>query len=60
MSSEQFSEFLLKEAQVIIVPGSMFGRLGEGYIKLSYTTDYSKLEEALNRIEKALKKLKHN
>jgi aspartate/methionine/tyrosine aminotransferase len=60
MSSEQFSEFLLKEAQVITVPGSMFGRLGEGYIRLSYTTAYSKLEEALDRIEKALKKLKHN
>lgn len=60
MSSEQFSEFLLKEAQVITVPGSMFGHLGEGYIRLSYTTAYSKLEEALDRIEKALKKLKHN
>ena len=60
MSSEQFSEFLLKEAQVITVPGSVFGRLGEGYIRLSYTTAYSKLEEALDRIEKALKKLKHN
>ena len=60
MSSEQFSGFLLKEAQVITVPGSMFGRLGEGYIRLSYTTAYSKLEEALDSIEKALKKLEHN
>jgi aspartate/methionine/tyrosine aminotransferase len=37
----------------------MFGRLGEGYIRLSYTAAYSKLEEALDRVEKALKKLKH-
>jgi aminotransferase len=60
VSSQQFSKFLLKEAQVITVPGSMFGCLGEGYIRLSYTTAYSKLEEALDRIERALKKLKHN
>jgi aminotransferase len=58
MSSERFSEFLLKEAHVITVPGSMFGSLGEGYIRLSCTVPYGQLEEALDRIERAVKKLK--
>jgi len=57
-SSENFAEFLLKEARVITVPGSAFGSLGEGYIRLSYAAAYEQLEEALNRIEKAVKKLR--
>jgi aspartate/methionine/tyrosine aminotransferase len=57
MSSEQFAEFLAKEAKVITVPGSAFGNYGEGYIRLSYAAAYSDLEEALNRIEKAVKKV---
>lgn len=57
MSSEQFAEFLAREAKVITVPGSAFGNYGEGYIRLSYAAAYSDLEEALNRIEKAVKKV---
>lgn len=60
MSSEQFSEHLLREAHVITVPGSLFGALGEGYVRLSYTVGYSKLEEALERIEKSVRKLKRD
>jgi aminotransferase len=60
MSSEQFSEYLLREAHVITVPGSLFGALGEGYVRLSYTADYSKLEEAFARIEKTVSRLKHD
>jgi len=58
MSSEEFAEFLLKEARVTTVPGSAFGNYGEGYIRVSYAASYEQLEEALNRIEKAVKKLK--
>ena len=57
-SSEEFSEFLLKEARVITVPGSAFGSYGEGYIRLSYAAAYGQLEEALGRIEKAAKKFR--
>lgn len=57
MSSEEFAEFLIKEAHVATVPGSAFGSQGEGYIRLSYAASYNKLEEALDRIERAVKKL---
>ncbi|MEM3536144.1 MAG: pyridoxal phosphate-dependent aminotransferase [Candidatus Bathyarchaeia archaeon] len=58
MRSEEFAEFLVKEARVTTVPGSAFGSYGEGYIRISYAAAYEQLEEALNRIEKAVKKLK--
>ncbi|MCJ7424234.1 pyridoxal phosphate-dependent aminotransferase [Candidatus Bathyarchaeota archaeon] len=58
MPSEEFSEFLVRNARVITVPGSAFGSYGEGYIRISYAATYELLEEALNRIEKAVGKLK--
>jgi aspartate/methionine/tyrosine aminotransferase len=60
MSSEDFAQFLLKEARVIAVPGSGFGKYGEGYLRLSYATSYGKLEEAMDRIEKAVKRLERS
>jgi aminotransferase len=58
MSSEKFAEFIVKEAHVITVPGSAFGSRGEGYIRISYAAAYEQLEEALDRIERAVKKLR--
>lgn len=58
MSSEDFAQLLLREACVATVPGSTFGSYGEGYIRISYAASYSQLEEAMNRIEKAVKKLR--
>ena len=58
MSSEEFAEFLVKSAHVATVPGSAFGSYGDDYIRISYAAAYEQLEEALDRIEKAVKKLK--
>lgn len=58
MTSEEFAGFLAKEAHVATVPGSAFGSYGEGYLRISYAAAYDELEEAMNRIEKAVKKLK--
>ena len=56
-SSEHFADLLRDKARVITVPGSFFGNSGEGYIRLSYTAPYAKLEEALDSIERSLKKV---
>jgi len=58
MSSIKFAHWLLKEAKVLVVPGSDFGRFGEGYVRFSYATALPKIEEGLARIEKAMKKIK--
>jgi len=55
MNSEQFSDFLLKNVKVIVIPGNEFGECGEGYVRMSYATAYEKIVEAMNRIEKSIK-----
>ncbi|MDN5752487.1 MAG: pyridoxal phosphate-dependent aminotransferase [Nitrosospira sp.] len=47
-----FSEYLLEQGGVAVVPGSAFG--SEGYIRLSFATTMTNLENALRRIAKAL------
>ncbi len=56
MTDEEFAEKLLFEEKVAVVPGSAFGVAGTGYVRAAYCTAYDKLEEALVRIERFLKK----
>jgi aminotransferase len=50
--SKTFAKELLKKAKVLVVPGTEFGKLGEGFIRISYATNYSLIEKAFNRLEK--------
>ena len=50
LSSDEFTEGLLTEERVAVVPGSAFGPSGEGHVRACYATSYEKLEEALVRI----------
>ncbi len=54
LTDHEFSELMLKEAKVAVVPGSAFGKAGEGYIRISYATAYEELKEAMDRMEKVL------
>lgn len=56
-SSQQIADYLLEETGVAVVPGSAFGRSGEGYIRIAYSTSYNELEEGLTRMKAALAKL---
>jgi len=58
MKSTEVVNFFLKKAKVLTVPGTEFGKHGEGYIRMSYATSYEKIKEALNRIEDVIRKLK--
>jgi aminotransferase len=58
MNSEEFSERLLKEEKVAVVPGSAFGACGEGYVRCCYATSLADIEEALTRMERFVKKYK--
>lgn len=57
MNSEKTVDFLLKKAKVMTIPGNEFGNYGEGFIRLSYATEYKKIEKALDRIEAVIRKL---
>ena len=52
MDDETFAETLLREEHVAVVPGSAFGPGGEGFTRMCYATEYSKIEEALHRMDK--------
>jgi len=52
MDDEQFSEALLREEQVAVVPGSAFGPSGRGFVRLCYATAYEKIEQALDHMKR--------
>jgi aminotransferase len=49
-SSDEFTERLLTEEHVAVVPGDAFGPSGAGHVRMCYATSYERLEEALRRI----------
>ncbi len=57
MNSEEFCDFLLNKARVAAVPGSAFGKLGEGYVRFSYTNDYDLIKEGMERMKAAIRQL---
>lgn len=57
LSSEEFAEKLLKDQKVAVVPGSVFGQSGEGFLRCSYATSREELIEALDRMETFLDSL---
>mgnify|MGYP001206158953 CR=1 FL=1 len=52
MSSWDFFDFLLENANVVGTPGSGFGAAGEGYFRLSAFNSRENVEEAMQRIVK--------
>ncbi|NNU84379.1 aminotransferase [Geobacillus sp. BMUD] len=57
LTSEQFAERLLIEEKVAVVPGSVFGPSGEGYIRCSYASSLEQLQEAIKRMKRFLARL---
>ena len=55
LSSEEFCQKLLMEKHVAVVPGSAFGKCGEGYVRISYCYSLKHITEAMNRIEEFLR-----
>jgi len=48
---ERFAEELLREQEVALVPGSVFGSGGDGHLRVSYATGMGELKTAMDRIE---------
>jgi aminotransferase len=56
MDDETFAQKLLLEENVAVIPGSAFGAGGAGYVRCVYATAYEKIEEALVRIERFMRR----
>jgi aminotransferase len=52
MTSTDFSDRLLEEQDVALIPGCAFGESGEGFVRCSYATSTENLFTALERIDK--------
>ena len=57
MTSEEFCEELLRSKKVAVVPGSAFGKSGEGFVRVSYCYSTEHIKEALLRIEKFMNEI---
>jgi len=57
LSSEELAQHILKKARVATVPGSGFGRFGEGHLRLSFSVSQENIKKAIERIRIALEKL---
>ena len=55
MDDETFANQLLQEERVAVVPGNGFGA-GTSFVRCSYATSYDEIAEALNRMERFLKR----
>jgi len=56
MDCRQLGDYLLNEAGVAVLPGTSFGKYGEGYLRLSFANSIENIKKALDRISKALEK----
>jgi aspartate/methionine/tyrosine aminotransferase len=56
MDCRKLGDYLLNEAGVAVLPGTSFGKYGEGYLRLSFANSIENIKKALDRIDKALKK----
>lgn len=53
-SADELCAYLLDTAKVALVPGTVFGENGEGYIRMSYASSYENIIEGCARIKTAL------
>lgn len=57
LSSAEFAKRLLMEHQVAAVPGTAFGKAGEGYLRCCYATAFELIREACDRMERFTEQL---
>ncbi len=58
MTSEEFADFILQEANVALLPGPNFGEHCEGYVRMCYVNSKENIIEGLKRMKAALENRK--
>jgi aspartate/methionine/tyrosine aminotransferase len=57
-SAAWLAEYLLEEAGVALLPGTSFGKYGEGYLRLCFANSMENIMRALEQMKAALAKLR--
>ena len=55
LSSREFADLMLNEAGVALVPGTVFGEYGEGYVRLTYANSVENIERGIVRMDSVLR-----
>lgn len=58
LDGKTFATRLLSEGKVAVVPGTAFGKDGQAFVRASFSTRYAKIEEACDRMQQFVDKLK--
>ena len=58
LTSEEFATRLIENYQVAVVPGNVFGKAGEGFIRCCYATSTEQIKIAMERIACMVKSIK--
>ena len=58
LSSQDLSDYLLEDAGVAVLPGTAFGKYGDGYLRLSYANSLENIQEALARMDSAISRIR--
>ena len=58
LTSEEFCERLLEAKHVAVVPGTAFGKGGEGFVRASYCYSTEHIIEAIRRIDEFVKEIR--
>ena len=57
LSCQDLSDYLLEDAGVAVLPGTAFGKYGDGYLRLSYANSLENIQEALARMDSAISRI---
>jgi aspartate/methionine/tyrosine aminotransferase len=50
LSSDEMANLILEKANVALLPGTSFGKFGEGYLRIVYANSLENIQEAIGRI----------
>jgi len=53
-TSQEIADWILEEAGIALLPGTAFGKFGEGYLRLSYANSLPNIQLALDQIRELL------
>lgn len=54
ISSSELADLILEKANVAVLPGSSFGKFGEGYLRLTYSNSIENIKRAVAEIKAVL------
>ncbi len=57
LSSDKMASLILEKANVALLPGTSFGKYGEGYLRIVYANSLENIKDALERIGNVLSRL---